>query len=116
MTENIHWCRNCNQAGVPNTSCAEKKIPRVSFDEQSDNTEMILVIKEHLNGVINTINSMRYGSADEKQFKTTIEYNINEAIQKERARVSQIIRESGHQQEDDSIWVNMDELLEKINK
>ncbi len=115
MKKNIHWCRNCNQAGVPNTACTEEKIPRVSFDEQSTKIDMILVLKEHLNGVINTINSMRYGSADEKQFKATIEHNINEAIKKERARVSQIIRENGHQQEDDTIWVDMDEVLKKIN-
>jgi hypothetical protein len=114
MTKNIHWCRNCNQAGVPNIACVEEKIPRVSFDEQSTNTDMILVLKESMNSIVDTINSMRRGSADDKQFKATIEHNLNIAVQNERNRIMQIIKENGHQQEDNTIWVDMDELLKKI--
>lgn len=116
MTKNIHWCRNCNQAGVPNTACAEEKIPRVSFDDFETESNKIYVLKEHLNGIINTINSMRYGSADKKQFNATLEYNLIEALQRQKKIICDTIREIGHQQDDDTIWVDMDELLEKIQK
>lgn len=114
MKNNIHWCKGCEEAGHPTQACLE--IPRVSFDDQDTNTDKIYIIKEHLNGVINTINNMRYGSADQKQFKATLEHNIDTVIRNERHRILEIIRESGHQQEDDTIWCNMDEIIEKINE
>lgn len=114
MTENIHWCRNCNQAGVPNTACAEEKIPRVSWVDQEKDTIKIEILKEHLNGIINTVSEMRYGSADKKQFKATLEYNLNKALERQKQQICQIIRECGHQQEDDTIWCDMDEILKKI--
>lgn len=71
-------------------------------------------IKEHLNGVVNTINKMRYGSADEKQFKATLEYNLNKALENQKRRIIEIIKENGHQQEDDTIWCNMDDIIPLI--
>ncbi len=114
MTKNIHWCRNCNQAGVPTNGCIEERIPRVSFGDQDTDTDKIYVLKEHLNGIINTVSEMRYGSADKKQFKATLEYNLNKALERQKQQICQIIRECGHQQEDDTIWCDMDEILKKI--
>jgi len=89
MKNNIHWCKNCNQAGVPTIACLE-------------------------DGIINTVSEMRYGSADKKQFNATLEYNLNKALDRQRQQIRQIIKECGHQQEDDTIWCDMDELLKKI--
>lgn len=113
MTNNIHWCRNCNQAGVPTTACSEV-IPKVSFGDQDSNADKIYILKEHLNGIINTVSNMRYGSADKKQFNATLEYNLNKALESQKAHICQIIKEHGHQQEDESVWCNMDELLDVI--
>jgi len=114
MKNNIHWCRNCNQAGVPTIACLEERIPRVSFDDFDSVSNKIYILKEHLNGIINTVSEMRSGSADKKQFNATLEYNLNKALDIQRQQIRQIIKECGHQQEDDTIWCDMDELLKKI--
>lgn len=114
MTKKIHWCKNCNQAGVPTIGCISESIPRVSFDDFDTDSNKIYILKEHLNGIINTVSEMRYGSADKKQFNATLEFNLNNALERQKQQICQIIRGCGHQQEDDTVWCDMDELLKKI--
>ena len=40
---------------------------------------------------------------------------LTQVRQEERERVVEIIEECGHQQDDDTIWCNMDELIKRIN-
>jgi len=94
MTNNFHWCEDCEQCGVPTVACNRIKknnenplIPRVSFGDQDSDTDKIYILKEHLNGIINTVSSMRYGSADKKQFNATLEHNLNEALKRQKAEI-----------------------------
>ena len=41
---------------------------------------------------------------------------IAQALAEERERMREIIKEKGHQQEDGTIWVNMDDLLSSLDK
>jgi len=41
---------------------------------------------------------------------------ITQALAEDRERVREIIKEKGHQQEDGTIWVNMDDLLSSLDK
>jgi len=50
-----------------------------------------------------------------KELKRHIENLLTQVRQEERERVVEIIEECGHQQDDDTIWCNMDELIKRIN-
>lgn len=66
MTKNIHWCRNCNQAGVPNTTCAEEKIPRVSFDDFETESNKIYVRQKKI--ICETIREIGHHNEHTKEY------------------------------------------------
>jgi len=59
-------------------------------------------------------NVMGIRTIDSLRIKDFLTESIQQAVEEERVRIIEIIKEKGQQQDDGTIWVDMDDLLKSI--